>query len=136
MSFISGIHVKHLLSMFVSSLFIIIHYCLLFFRNKDKQELKISTEKWSLIYDDQNMELKRNWSNILSQCIHEVYLSCPVIFKRHHIKKVNSRKKNSHFLKLEAKCKFEGNCGIIKFCRWQLIRHPSMSYRMSCKIQN
>ena len=75
--------------------------------------------------------MSSGWTDLFVSKVNEVSSYCVLNFKYHHVRKVNSRKKNVPYFIARAKCKFDG-CSQYQF---KIKKQPPQTPKKSIKIK-
>jgi hypothetical protein len=69
------------------------------------QHFTMSHEKWRSFYNHRTCEVAIDWTTQLIPYLVQVGITCPVVFRKHYIRKKYSRKKNCNIFTAKGHCK-------------------------------
>lgn len=52
----------------------------------------------------ENNSFQKGWTECIREIVSFCFKECPIVYEQKHIKKAQSRKRNSNFLKIHARC--------------------------------
>lgn len=64
----------------------------------------LNYDEWRRFYDPKTAKVDENWPNQLASHVTRIGITCSLVFKRHHEKKKDSRKKNCNLFTCLGRC--------------------------------